>query len=108
MESLPANLKKINSEISLILRSTDISRLPAKSRDQLAQLAQNLHDSRIYLNDYELSETREEQLKNAKNTKKYLAKAGGNIVAASQADVFKPIDVAQLSAQIEDLIERIK
>ena len=87
---------------------TDISRLPAKARDQLAQLNQNLQDARIYLNDYELSETREEQVKSAKNAKKYLGKASTNVLAASSADIFKPADVAQLTAELEEIIVSLK
>jgi hypothetical protein len=103
IESLSARFKKLDSEISLILRKRDISRLPAKLREQLSQLRQNMSDARIYITDYELSETREDQIKNSKKAKMYLDGAAANILTASQHDIFGPVDVAQLSAQIEQM-----
>jgi len=74
----------------------------------LADLQQNLVDSRIYSNSYELSETREEQLQNASSGKKYLERASKNILAASESNIFSAIDVAYLSAQIEQAISGLK
>jgi hypothetical protein len=58
--------------------------------------------------DYELSETREEQAKNAKFAKKWLNQAQKNILSASEFNIFDAIDVAHLSAQIDQVKDGLK
>ena len=67
----------------------------------MVELRQYLTDARVYAKDYELSEVREEQLDNAKKSKKWLEQARQQILRASESNVFGPIDVAHLSAQID-------
>ncbi|HET9721787.1 MAG TPA: hypothetical protein VFP32_02040 [Candidatus Saccharimonadales bacterium] len=95
-------------EIRQVLRRTDQAKLPLKYREALAQLGQNLLDIRIYVNAYEFSEDRQEQLDNAKTAKKWLTKARQYILKASEADIFGAIEVAHLSARIDQLIGELK
>jgi hypothetical protein len=100
--------KRLEIDIRQILRKIDRTKLERMYREALADLGQNLVDIRIYINGYEFSEERPEQEQNAKMAKKWLAKARQNILKASEADVFGPADVAQLSAQIDQLIGDLK
>jgi hypothetical protein len=101
-------VKQLDSQISNILRKVYLRKLSSKERDVLSMLQQNLVDSRIYIRDYELSETREEQLDNSKEAKKWLEQARKNILAASEFNIFGAIDVAHLSAQIDQIISDLK
>jgi hypothetical protein len=101
-------IKQLDAQISNILRKFDLRKLNAKEREVLDRLQQNLVDSRIYTTDYELSETRDGQLKNAKNAKKWLEQARKNILSASEFDIFGAVDVAHLSAQIDQIISELK
>jgi hypothetical protein len=101
-------VKRLDAEVNRVLRKYDLRRLGGRERKFLADLQQNLVDSRVYTNDYELSETREEQLKNAKLAKKWLESARGNILAASEFNIFGAIDVAHLTAQIELICANLK
>ena len=65
-------------------------------------------NARIYASDYELSETRDEQLTNAKRAQQWLAKAHKEILKASEGNIFSPADVAQLSAHIDQLRWNLK
>ena len=100
--------KRFEANVRQILRRVDIAKLERKYRDCLAQLSQNFVDIRIYVNAYELSEERPEQLDNAKMAKKWLAEAHKNILKASEAEVFGAADVAHLSAQIDQLKAGLK
>jgi len=100
-------IKRIESEIRLVWRQFDVSRLPAKQKAVLAELEQDLLDARKYTSAYELSETREEQLNNAKTAKHWLNKARRCILTASEHDIFSAVDVASLSAQIETVKEKL-
>lgn len=109
MESSPSvKVKRLEADVRRILRRTDQAGLERKYREAAAGLVQNLTDIRIYVNAYELSEERKEQLGNAKTAKKWLDQARQNILKASEADVFGAADTAQLTAQIDQLKEDLK
>ncbi len=105
----PARLvKQIDSQVQRVLRSTDWDEVNERGRKAVAQLRQDLADARIYAADYELSEMRDERLDNAKKAKKHLEQVRRQILRASEFDVFGPIDVAHLTAQIDQLIGDLK
>jgi activator of HSP90 ATPase len=105
----PAGLvKQIDLQVNMILRKTDWDEVGEKARKAVAELRQNLADAKIYAQDYELSEMRDEQLDNANKAKKWLEQARQQILRASEFDVFGPIDVAHLTAQIEQVKADLK
>jgi hypothetical protein len=98
----PAGLvKQIDIQVNMILRKIVLDEAGEKARKAVLELRQNLADARIYAHDYELSEMRDEQEDNANKAKKWLELARQHILRASEFDVFGPIDVAHLSAQID-------
>jgi hypothetical protein len=104
MDSPPSvTVKRLEADVRQILRKTDTARLERKYREALADLRQNLVDIRIYVNAYEFSEERQEQLGNAKAARKWLSRASKNILQASESNVFGAADTALLTAQIEQL-----
>lgn len=82
----------------------DIRKLSSKERNIILKLKQELTDAKIYSSDYERSETMEEQIENAVKAKKNLEKARKDILLASEYDLFGAVDVAHLSAEIEQTI----
>jgi len=88
-----------------VLRTLDSDMLDAAEKKVVATIKRLAVDVRINLRDYELSETRAEQLRNAVAAKKRIAKLQANILHASM--VFGPVDVAQLDAQLEQISEMI-
>jgi hypothetical protein len=100
--------KQLEGQVSMILRQVDQDEFSGKVRASIAILKQALADIRIYTNAYELSETAEEQAQNATNAKKYLGQAQQQILKVSEYNIFGPVDVAHLSAQIEELKDGLK
>jgi hypothetical protein len=98
-----ARVKDIDAHIRRLLRPVDLLKESREIREIITSLRQELSDCRIYTDGYELSETREEQLTNAKQAKKYLKAADRDILRLSQYGLFGPVDVAQLSAYIEQV-----
>jgi ribosome-binding factor A len=94
-------VKQVDGQVNRILRQTDVREVGEKVRKALIELTQDLSDAKKYAQDYELSEMRDEQLDNAKKAKKWLNKAQAAILRASEFNVFNAIDVAHLSAQID-------
>jgi activator of HSP90 ATPase len=101
-------VKQVDTQINMILRKTDWDEVGEKARKAVTELRQNLADAKVYAQDYELSEMRDEQLDNAKQAKKWLDQARQQILRASEFDVFGPIDVAHLTAQIEQIKADLK
>jgi hypothetical protein len=100
--------KQLDNHISRLLRRFDLAKQTKNAREAITELRQNVADAKIYATDYELSETREEQLQNAKEAKKWLEQASKNIVIASQYDIFNAIDTAHLSAQADHIAGSLK
>jgi Ser-tRNA(Ala) deacylase AlaX len=100
--------KQLDNHISRLLRRFDLAKQTRSAREAITDLRQNMVDARIYTNDYELSETREEQLQNAKEAKKWLEAVRKNILIASQYDVFNAVDTAHLSAQADHIAGSLK
>jgi hypothetical protein len=96
-------VKRLEADIRQILRKTNEGKLDRKYRNSLIELRQNMVDIRIYTNAYEFSEERPEQMQNAKTAKKYLEQAKQHILKTSEANIFSAIDVARLSAQIDQI-----
>jgi hypothetical protein len=101
-------VKQVDTQVNSILRKTDWGEVNEKGRKAVADLRQNLASARVYAADYEVSEMRDEQLDNARKAKSYLEKARNQILRASEFDVFGPIDVAHLTAQIDQLKDDLK
>jgi hypothetical protein len=101
-------IKRLEADINLILREIQLHKLGEKERKALAMLRQALENSKVYIKDYELSEMRDEQLNNAKKAKRYLEQARQSMLKASEYNVFSPIDVAHLSAQIDQIAGDLK
>jgi hypothetical protein len=97
-------VKQLDTQVTMILRKVDQYMLSEKPRNELAGLRQSIADARTYSRDYELSEMREEQIDRAKKARKFLEQARQAILKASEFNVFGPVDVAHLTAQI-DLIK---
>ena len=109
MDRAPSEaVQRLDADIRQALRRQDPSKLDRTEREALADLTQVLTDARIYSQSYELSETRQEQLKSAKAARKWLRRARKDILTASEANVFGAADVAQLSAEIEQIIANLK
>ena len=91
-----------------VLSSIDVYQMPDNERKIVIDLRQQLTEARLDTRDYELSETRDEQLANAKTAKRRLSKVRKDILTASEYNIFSSIDVAHLTANIEQIIERLE
>ena len=107
-DSVSVKAKQLEQQVNIVLRKFDLSRLGIDQRESLIALRQDLAHSRIYTTDYELSETRDEQVTNAKRARQWLTKAHKKILKASEYNIFGPADVAQLSAQIDQIREDLR
>src|SRR5258708_7806176 len=107
--SSPSGLvKQIDNQVSRILRQVDWAIVSQQGRAAIGELRRSLAEAKIYSQDYELSEMREEQQDNAKKARKWLSAAHRQILLASEFNVFDAIDVAHLTAQIDQVKADLK
>lgn len=94
-------MQQVEGQLKGLLRTVDPELLEADEKKAVATIRRLLIDTRLDIRDYELSETRDEQLKNMHEAKRRVAKLQAGILAAGP--VFGPADVAQLSALLEQI-----
>ncbi len=94
-------MQRMDTTLRPLLRDLDLDELDSEQRKAVKDIRRLMIDAKLDVRDYELSETRQEQLKNAVKAKNRLFKLQADILLAG--NVFGPADVAQLSAQLEQI-----
>ncbi len=90
------------------LSGVDVFGLPTGERKIVETMRREIVDFRLDVRDYELSETRAEQLNNAEQAKTRATLVRKNILQVSEYGVFGSADVAQLTAQLDQITERLE
>jgi hypothetical protein len=98
-------ITKVQGQLKALINPLDLESLDEPEKKATMEIRRIVMDLRLDIRDYELSETRDEQLKCATIAKKRLKGLEKNILAAS--NVFGSSDVAQLGAQLEQINERL-
>jgi hypothetical protein len=99
-------MQRAETQLKSLLRTIDTDLLTPDEKKATASLRRLSADARLDIRDYELSETRAEQLLKAADAKKRLAKLQKNLLAAG--NVFGPADIAQLDAQLAQITGWLK
>lgn len=100
-------IKQLETEIGGALSPIDAYELGMSQQKLVAVIKRELTDARLDVRDYELSETRAEQLEKAKAARKRLESLRKHILAASEYDIFGAVDVAQLTAQLDFITDHV-
>jgi hypothetical protein len=98
-------MQRVEGQLKGILRTLDTDFLSTDEKKLVASLKRLAIDARLDIRDYELSETREEQLKCAAAASKRLKKLEAAILATGT--LLGAADVAQLTAQMEQIQGRL-
>lgn len=101
--------KRLDGEITRVVAAARAAGLlEGSAQQELKLLKRDLTDARLDIRDYELAETKAEQLRLGEDASKRLTSVQQGILAASQYNVFSAVEVAQLSAQIAQLQEQLQ
>jgi hypothetical protein len=101
-------IKSLEGDLTSVLSMVDVYALDARVVKIVTLLQKQIIDARLDVRDYELSETREEQVKSAINSQRRIEAVRKDILAASEYNIFSPVDVAQLTAQLELVTEKLE
>jgi hypothetical protein len=99
--------KQLEGAIKRILAGQDITTLPKTVIQQITELRQALTNAKLDVRDYEFSETRVDQLTYIKAARQRFEQTRKLILAMSEYNVFSTIDVAALSANIEQILSQL-
>lgn len=99
--------KRLEADVLRLLSHIDYTELNPSEQQGLSTLKNSLIDARLEIQDYELAETREYQLKNAQQAKEYLATAQAGIIK-NPANTFGAVDVAHLTAYIGQIVDNLR
>lgn len=101
-------IKGLETQLRAVVSRLDLTELPKEERVIVTALKNDLTDARLDIRDYEFSETRVEQQTLAKQAHETLGKVRAGILAASEYNVFNAVDVAQYTAQLEQIVEEVQ
>lgn len=81
----------------------DMDVLNREVRDNVTLIKRLIVDTRLDIRDYELSETREEQLRYAAEGSKRLEELRTSIITASEYNIFSAIDIARIGSLLDQI-----
>jgi hypothetical protein len=96
-------IKRLENQLINLIKRVDTDYLDQAEQKAVSSIRHIVIDARLDIRDYELSETREDQLRCATAAKKQVKKLELHILAAG--NVFGAADVAQLGAELEQINE---
>ncbi len=101
-------MTRLGSQVGATLVALDIEVMGKGERKIVETIRRLLIDTRLDIRDYELSETRAEQIHNRKTAHAGVEQLRSNVLLASEHDIFGAIDVAQLSAQLDEIVANLR
>ncbi|HSX44390.1 MAG TPA: hypothetical protein VLF87_00565 [Patescibacteria group bacterium] len=100
--------KDLETRIRGSLRDIDVSEVPKEQHEHITKLRQLVTDSKLDARDYEYAETREEQVRHAKAVKPRLEEIRQHMLRLSEYNMFTAIEIAELGALIEQMIDKLR
>lgn len=100
--------REIERRINSILSSFDIDSLSLPERELIMLIKRNATDARLDVRDYEYADTRIEQIARQNEAKKRYEQIQAYIVKASEYNLFTAIEVAAISANIQQLLSKME
>lgn len=100
--------RELEGAIGKAVAKLDIDALPLAQQKMIADLRRQATDIRLDTRDYDFAETRVEQQATSREARTRLEQMRQNIVATSHWDIFSAVEVAHLSAQIQQLISSLQ
>jgi uncharacterized protein involved in type VI secretion and phage assembly len=104
--SLAQQVRSIEIEVTAIVSAA--ADYPDREMQRIAkEIAHQLIDARLEARDYEYAETRSDQLRYAAEGRKRLHSVRQSIVKMSENGLFTAVEVAQITARIDTIIEQL-
>ncbi len=100
-------LKDVEDIVLGEIRAIDVYQTPVSEQRLITRIKNEIIDSRLYIRDYESSETRQHQTDIAEKLHSVLNHLLKNILRLSEYGLLSAVDVAQVSAQLSIIMENV-
>lgn len=110
-QSMYNQLRQINFALNRLWNATDPQSLEAPARKSLDAVRRQVQAAQATIRDYELLELEEDtkaQLRILPKAVKALEQLRSGILKSSEYDLIGPVDVAQLTAELDELIDKLR
>lgn len=91
-----------------ILNALDQDTLDRSQQRTIAALKRLMADARLDIRDYEMADSREEMTRHSKAATRRLEQTREMILLASEGNIFGAVDVAQLTAELEQIAAEVR
>lgn len=99
---------ELQRTVKVLISGLSVDAMPHEEKNLLKQLKAMLADMRLDIRDYDLAETRAEQLGLVTEVKERVGGIRGHVILLSTYNVFSAIDVAHITARLEYISERLR
>ena len=106
-QSLLQQAKELETHVNRLLMEHDVQMLGMPAQRAVGVLKNQLADARLDVRDYELAETRAEQLEAAKAAQTRFEELQRSILKASEYQLLSAIDVAHMSALAQKISTKL-
>lgn len=107
MADLLADAKKLERYVYNLPSAKQANTMPKASAALMFDLKQSVYEIKLNISDYFASDEPSEQVKLLEDVTQLANTANDQILLASQHDLLNPVDVAHLSAMVEQIKERL-
>lgn len=101
-------IRKLSTNLNGIVSAVDVDALQRPEREAILTTRRLLTDVRLDVRDYELAETRAEQLALARTAKERLEQLHRDMLRLSEYNILGSVDVAQNSSYIQYIISKLQ
>lgn len=105
--SLLQEAKELEAQVTRLLAAHDIANLPHVQKELVNTIKHQLVDVRLDARDFEYAQSRAEQLEYARESRPRLEELHKNILKASEHGLFSAIDIAHVSARLQQLLSHL-
>jgi hypothetical protein len=99
---------RLTTQVASLLTALDIDLVGKETAKTINQIKRLAADVRLDVRDWEMSDTRAELEKNAQAVRKRFEELRRHILKASEHGIFGPVDVVDISSQIDAILARLE
>jgi hypothetical protein len=104
-------LRQVEFTLNALWGNVELQDLETPARRSLEAVRRQVYSAQVVAKDYEMSESEEDtraQLKLLPKAVKSLEQLRASILKASEYDLIGAVDIALMSAQLDELIDRLR
>ncbi|HEX8227253.1 MAG TPA: hypothetical protein VF572_05290 [Candidatus Saccharimonadales bacterium] len=100
-------ITRLNTHLNGLLMALDTDIIGKETAKAISAIKRTSADARLDIRDYEMADSRTEMQRHARTAVKRLEELRRHILKASESGIFGAVDVAVLSAEVDEIAARL-